>query len=72
MTFIQSIVLGIIQGLTEFLPISSSAHLVILPYLLNWSLDPQKPSFSTFSSNLEHWSLSSHISGRIWSKSSLR
>ena len=45
MTFIQSIVLGIIQGLTEFLPISSSAHLVILPYLLNWSLDPQKAFF---------------------------
>ncbi len=45
MTFIQAIVLGIVQGLTEFLPISSSGHLVILPYLLNWTLDPQKAFF---------------------------
>jgi undecaprenyl-diphosphatase len=40
MSLIQAIILGIVQGLTEFLPISSSAHLVIVPYLLNWSLDP--------------------------------
>jgi len=39
MSFFQAIVLGIVQGLTEFLPISSSAHLVLVPYLLNWSLD---------------------------------
>ncbi|MBI4064705.1 MAG: undecaprenyl-diphosphate phosphatase [Elusimicrobia bacterium] len=37
MGYFQSIVLGIVQGLTEFLPISSSAHLVIVPRLLNWS-----------------------------------
>ena len=42
MTIIQSIILGIVQGFTEFLPISSSAHLVIIPYLFNWTLDPQK------------------------------
>ena len=40
MSLIQAIILGIVQGLTEFLPISSSAHLVLVPYLLNWSLDP--------------------------------
>ena len=36
MTIAQSIVLGIIQGLTEFLPISSTAHLRIAPALLGW------------------------------------
>jgi undecaprenyl-diphosphatase len=42
MTFFQALILGIIQGLTEFLPISSSAHLVIAPYLLGWSLPEQQ------------------------------
>lgn len=41
MTFLQSIILGIIQGLTEFLPISSSAHLVIVPYLFGWQIPAQ-------------------------------
>lgn len=36
---IQSIVLGIIQGLGEFLPISSTAHLVLAPYFFSWK-DP--------------------------------
>jgi undecaprenyl-diphosphatase len=38
MTVFQSILLGIVQGLTEFLPISSSGHLVIIPYLLGWHI----------------------------------
>ncbi len=38
MTLIQSIILGFIQGLTEFLPVSSSGHLVIVPYLLGWDI----------------------------------
>ncbi len=40
MTPFQAFVLGIVQGVTEFLPISSSGHLVLVPWLLNWQFDP--------------------------------
>ena len=36
MTFAQAIILGAVQGVTEFLPISSSAHLILVPWLMNW------------------------------------
>lgn len=39
MSLIEAIVLGILQGLTEFLPISSSAHQLIVPAMLGWE-DP--------------------------------
>jgi undecaprenyl-diphosphatase len=39
MTPLQAIALGVIQGLSEFLPISSSAHLTLIPWLLGWE-DP--------------------------------
>jgi undecaprenyl pyrophosphate phosphatase UppP len=37
LTILQSLILGILQGLTEFMPISSSAHLVIVPWLFSWT-----------------------------------
>jgi len=36
MTLLQAIFLGMLQGATEFLPVSSSGHLVIVPWLLGW------------------------------------
>ncbi|WP_376793397.1 undecaprenyl-diphosphate phosphatase [Thermoflexus sp.] len=39
MTWLQALILGITQGLTEYLPISSSAHLVLVPWLLGWRND---------------------------------
>ena len=39
MTVFQAVILGLVQGLAEFLPISSSAHLVLTPWLFGWS-DP--------------------------------
>ena len=42
MTLFQSIILGIIQGATEFIPVSSSGHLVLLPYIFGWEIAPQE------------------------------
>ena len=39
MTALQSIILGMVQGITEFLPISSSAHLIVIRYLFNFGKD---------------------------------
>ena len=38
MNVIQALILGIVQGLTELLPISSSAHLAIIPWIFNWNI----------------------------------
>src|SRR3990172_5725802 len=42
MNLLQAAILGLVQGLTEFLPISSTAHIRILPALLGWK-DPGAP-----------------------------
>lgn len=39
MTVLQAVILGLVQGLGEFLPVSSSAHLVLVPWLFGWT-DP--------------------------------
>src|SRR5258708_623294 len=39
MLILQAVILGLVQGLTEFIPVSSSAHLIIVPWLFGWT-DP--------------------------------
>ncbi|MEM7134731.1 MAG: undecaprenyl-diphosphatase UppP [Chloroflexota bacterium] len=49
MEIIRAIILGVIQGATEFIPISSSGHLVIVPWLLGW------PHSSLLFDAIVHW-----------------
>jgi undecaprenyl-diphosphatase len=41
MSILQALILGIVQGLTEYIPVSSTAHLILVPWLFGWNLDIQ-------------------------------
>jgi undecaprenyl-diphosphatase len=47
-TYFQAVVIGLLQGVTELFPISSLGHAVILPKLLGWDLNQDKPYFLAF------------------------
>ncbi len=40
MDIFQALILGIVQGLTEYIPVSSTAHLILVPWLFGWNFDP--------------------------------
>src|ERR1700682_2682744 len=44
----QAIVLAVVQGVTELVPVSSLGHAVILPHLLRWNIDQESPTFLPF------------------------
>jgi len=39
MPIFEALILGLVQGLTEYIPVSSTAHLLLIPWLLGWQLD---------------------------------
>lgn len=57
MLLIQAIILGIVQGIGEFLPISSSAHLILIPYLLNFNLSLTSDAHLAFDVSLHFGTL---------------
>ncbi len=64
MQTIQALILGIIQGLTEFLPISSSGHLVFIPKLFGWS--DQGLAFDAIIHLGTLWAVIIYFRKRLW------
>ncbi len=61
MNLIQALILGIVQGLTEFIPISSSAHLVLVPWALGW------PNSTLAFDTMLHWGTLVAVFAYFWS-----
>ena len=60
MNIIQAIILGIVQGATEFIPVSSSAHLVLVPWALGW------PSSGMYFDTMLHWGTLTAVLAYFW------
>ena len=60
MNFFQAFMLGVLQGATEFLPVSSSGHLVLFPWFLGWS--PPSLAFDT----VVHWGTMVAVIAYFW------
>jgi undecaprenyl-diphosphatase len=63
MDLFQAFILGLLQGATEFIPVSSSGHLTLVPWLLNWEFDPLlKNAFDV----MTHWGTLVAVLGVFW------
>jgi undecaprenyl-diphosphatase len=60
MNFLQAVILGLVQGATEFVPISSSAHLVLVPWALGW------PSPDLAYDTMVHWGTLVAVLAYFW------
>jgi undecaprenyl-diphosphatase len=60
MEILQAIILGLIQGATEFIPVSSSGHLVLVPWLLGW------PSPGLVFDTVVHWGTLVAVLAYFW------
>jgi undecaprenyl-diphosphatase len=60
MSILQALLLGLVQGATEFIPVSSSGHLVLVPWLLGW------PSPSLAFDTMVHWGTMVAVVAYFW------